>query len=236
MKNLLLVLRSLSTDNVKQRQFFEFAGPLFSVAVSPASSVVRVGEQRSLRALPYDRSRRRVETDLTFIWEVVEGEGTLDRRHDQAVSFLAPTEPGLVRVRVSVRQGDIERSGDATNNGDARITSPGWNDNGRIVGVAGLHFRKFAGRFVAIQIRFDAEHNCRKQWSPRFRVRRPQQVAQASLPGPTVFQGARAQELRRLATRPTPGAHGRVIAKNRGEPLTLLSSAGTPALLQRVQR
>ena len=47
------------------------------------------------------------------VWEVVEGNGALDRRHDQAVSFLAPAEPGLVRVRVTVRQGDIERSGDA---------------------------------------------------------------------------------------------------------------------------
>lgn len=99
--------------NVKQRKFFEFAGPLFSVAISPASSVVRVGEEKSLRALPYDRSRRRVETDLTFVWEIVEGKGALDRRHDQAVSFLAPAEPGLVRVRVRVCQGDIERSGDA---------------------------------------------------------------------------------------------------------------------------
>jgi hypothetical protein len=98
---------------VKQRQFFEFAGPLFSVAVSPASSVVRVAEQRSLRALPYDRSRRRVETDLTFRWEIVEGNGALDRSHDQAVNFLAPAEPGLVRVRVRACQGDIERSGDA---------------------------------------------------------------------------------------------------------------------------
>jgi len=62
--------------------------------------------------LPYDRSRRRVETDLTFLWEVVEGNGALDRLHDQAVNFLAPAEPGLVRVRGSVRQGDIERSGD----------------------------------------------------------------------------------------------------------------------------
>ncbi|MDQ3175776.1 MAG: hypothetical protein M3Q91_19035, partial [Acidobacteriota bacterium] len=84
----------------------------FSVAVSPASSVVRVGEQKSLRALPYDRSRRRVETDLTFVWEIAEGNGALDHRHDQAASFLAPTEPGLVRVRVWVRQGDIERSSD----------------------------------------------------------------------------------------------------------------------------
>jgi hypothetical protein len=55
------------TGNGRQRQFFEFAGPLFSVAVSPASTVVRVGEQRALRALPYDRSRRRVETDLTLV-------------------------------------------------------------------------------------------------------------------------------------------------------------------------
>ncbi|HUE82865.1 MAG TPA: ATP-binding protein [Pyrinomonadaceae bacterium] len=105
--------REPENSNGRQRQFFEFAGPLFSVAVSPASSVVRVGEQRSLRALPYDRSRRRVETDLTFLWEVVDGIGALDRTHDQAVSFLAPAEPGLVRVRVTVCQGDIGRSAEA---------------------------------------------------------------------------------------------------------------------------
>jgi hypothetical protein len=97
----------------KQKQFFEFAGPLFSVVVSPASSVVRVGEERSLRALPYDRSRRRVETDLTFEWEVVEGSGGFDRRSDQVVNFLAPVEPGLVRVRVNVCQGDVQRFGEA---------------------------------------------------------------------------------------------------------------------------
>lgn len=105
--------RESGTGAVRQRQFFEFAGPLFSVAVSPASSVVRVGEQRSLRALPYDRSRRRVETDLTFRWEVVEGNGALDRHNDQEVSFLAPAEPGLVRLRAWVRQGDTNSLADA---------------------------------------------------------------------------------------------------------------------------
>ena len=99
--------------NGRQRQFFEFAGPLFSVSISPASSIVRVGEQRSLRALPYDRARRRVENDLTFYWEIVEGVGALNRHHDQQVSFLAPEEPGLVRIRVKVSQGDIERSAEA---------------------------------------------------------------------------------------------------------------------------
>ena len=101
------------TDNGKQRRFFEFAGPLFTVAISPASSVVRVGEQRSLRALPYDRSRRRVETDLTFAWDLIEGSGTLEHRQDQAVTFIAPAEPGLARVNVTVSQNDIERSAEA---------------------------------------------------------------------------------------------------------------------------
>jgi hypothetical protein len=102
-----------ATGNGKQRQFFEFAGPLFSVVISPASSMVRVGEQRSLRALPYDRARRRVESDLTFHWEVVEGNGALSRQHDQVVTFIAGAEPGLIRVMVRVCQGDIERSAEA---------------------------------------------------------------------------------------------------------------------------
>jgi hypothetical protein len=99
--------------NGRQRRFFEFAGSLFSVVVSPASSVVRVNEQRSLRALPYDRARRRVEENLAFRWEVVEGEGTIDRHHDQAVNFIAPAEPGLARVKVTVSQGDVEQTAEA---------------------------------------------------------------------------------------------------------------------------
>ncbi len=133
--------REPEISNVKQRQFFEYAGPLFSVVVSPASSVVRVGEQRSLRALPYDRARRRVETDLTFNWEITEGGGALDRPHDQAASFLAPTEPGLVRVRVNVCQGDIERSAEALDHRDTRITPSGWNDNDRLARVTRLYLR-----------------------------------------------------------------------------------------------
>jgi len=101
------------SGNGQQRQFFEFAGPLFSVVISPASSVVRVNEQRPLRALPYDRARRRVETDLKFNWEILEGVGALDHHHDQVVTFLASAEPGLVRIGLTAAQGDIERQAEA---------------------------------------------------------------------------------------------------------------------------
>src|SRR5262249_1518674 len=56
----------------RQRAFFEYAGPLFSVVVSPASSVTRVGASRELLALPRDRAGRRVERDLEFAWRVAE--------------------------------------------------------------------------------------------------------------------------------------------------------------------
>ena len=96
----------------RQRQFFEFAGPLFSVTVSPASTMVRVGEANELRALPRDRARRRVEHDLTFQWQIVEGPGALAGMHDQAVTFLAPDDPGLTRVMVTVRQRDVVCAGE----------------------------------------------------------------------------------------------------------------------------
>jgi Histidine kinase-, DNA gyrase B-, and HSP90-like ATPase len=91
----------------RQRQFFEFAGPLHSVAVSPASSIVRVGDKRELKALPRDRSRRRVDQNLEFHWQITEGRGALAGVHNQAVTFLAPAEPGLARVEVTVRQHDM---------------------------------------------------------------------------------------------------------------------------------
>ena len=87
-----------------QRQFFEFAGPLFAVTISPASSVVRAGESRQFRALPRDRARRRVESDLSFEWRITDGAGVLESEHDQVVTFHAPADAGLTHLKVQVRQ------------------------------------------------------------------------------------------------------------------------------------
>jgi hypothetical protein len=143
--------------SARQKKFFEFAGPLFSVAVSPASSVVRVGEQRLLRALPYDRSRRRVETDLTFKWEVVEGSGVLDRVHDQAVTYVAPAEPGLARVRVIVCQGDIERSGEAMLTVTHELLPQAGTSLVESAGLPGYTFESASGE--SWRSRFDSTRN-----------------------------------------------------------------------------
>jgi hypothetical protein len=99
--------REQSVGGSAQRQFFDFAGPLHSVLLSPAASTLKVNDSRLFRALPRDRSRRRVEQDLTFAWHIVEGGGTLSSVSDQEVRFEAPSAPALVRLSVSVSQGDI---------------------------------------------------------------------------------------------------------------------------------
>lgn len=90
-----------------QRQFFNYAGPLHAVLISPTTSTLAVKQSRRFRALPRDRSRRRVEEDLTFAWQIMEGGGTLSSMSDQEISFEAPDSPVLVRLSLTVSQRDM---------------------------------------------------------------------------------------------------------------------------------
>ena len=140
-----------------QRQFFDYAGPLFSVVVSPAASTVPVNERRRFKALPRDRSRRRVADDLRFAWEVVEGDGSIDTPADQEVEYAATATPGLVRLRVTVTQHEIDCSAEAlvTVTDSLEIPLNPAVVNAR--GLPGYTFERAAGALW--RSRFDAERN-----------------------------------------------------------------------------
>jgi type II secretory pathway pseudopilin PulG len=140
-----------------QRQFFEYAGPLFSVVVSPAASTVPVGEARRFKALPRDRSRRRVAEDLTFAWEIVEGGGGLEGITDQEVEYRAPSAPGLGKLRVTVTQREVSCSAEAlvtiTQSLEAAISATAVNARG----LPGYTFERAAGELW--RSRYDAGRN-----------------------------------------------------------------------------
>jgi hypothetical protein len=69
-----------------------------------------VGATKRLRAIARDRSNRLVERDLAFRWVIVEGEGALENADGEIVSFKAPSDPGLVRLGLTVKQAEIECS------------------------------------------------------------------------------------------------------------------------------
>src|SRR5258708_35656993 len=79
----------------------------------PAASTTPLEERRKFRALPRDRSRRRVVDDLTFSWEMTEGEGSLAGVTDQEVEYQAPAAPGLARLKVTVSQREVKISAEA---------------------------------------------------------------------------------------------------------------------------
>jgi len=140
-----------------QRAFFEYAGPLHSVVTSPAASTVAVNDSRRFRALPRDRSRRRVEADLTFAWEIVEGGGALTGAGDQEATFQAPDAPGLTRLRVNVTQRDVSASAEAlvtVTDSLETVISPGVVN---LRGLPGYTFERAAGELW--RSRFDVERN-----------------------------------------------------------------------------
>jgi histidine kinase/DNA gyrase B/HSP90-like ATPase len=141
-----------------QRQFFEHAGPLFGVVISPAASTVGVNETRRFTALPRDRSRRRVEENLEFSWEVAEGGGTLSSERDQQIEFKAPALPGLTRLRVTARQREVACSADALITvTDTLVVPAGGAGVVSARGLPGYTFERAAGELW--RSRFDADRN-----------------------------------------------------------------------------
>jgi signal transduction histidine kinase len=96
-----------------QKEFFEFAGPLYSVRISPASSVVSVNSKKTFRAVAMDKRRRHVEEGVFFSWKIKEGEGRIENPDQEIVTYQAPPDPALVTLEVTVTQDAVSVTGEA---------------------------------------------------------------------------------------------------------------------------
>ena len=148
---------SMPGDSDTQRQFFEYAGPLFSVVISPTSSVVEVVGSRALRAVARDRARRAVEHDLTYAWTILEGDGALDPANGEMATFRAAADPGLTRIEVVVAQGDVVCRAEAQITVAASLLPKSDGTGSTYQGLPGYTFHKAAGELW--RSRFDTERN-----------------------------------------------------------------------------
>jgi Histidine kinase-, DNA gyrase B-, and HSP90-like ATPase len=140
-----------------QRKFFEYPGPLHSVVISAAAATLAVNQTRRFRALPRDRARRRVEEDLAFAWQIVEGGGALSTLSDQEVEFQAPSSPGLTRLSVLVSQRDVRCSAEALITVADRLDEAMGIGTVNARGLPGYTFERAAGELW--RSRFDANRN-----------------------------------------------------------------------------
>jgi len=141
----------------RQKKFFEFAGPLFSVRIAPSSSVVPVSKEHNYRAVPRDRMRQLAEENLVYAWTITEGGGALNRNDGEMITFTAPAEPCLVRLKVAVTQGDITREAEALITVTDSLV-PEIKDANRVQhGLPGYTYRNAPGELW--RSRYDAEQN-----------------------------------------------------------------------------
>ncbi|CAN5152603.1 hypothetical protein BH24PSE2_BH24PSE2_07370 [soil metagenome] len=140
-----------------QKQFFEYAGPLYSVQIAPASSVLAVDKSRTLRAIARDRSRRLVEHDLRFGWRLIDGAGRLEGDDREIATFHAPGEPGLARLEVTVTQGDVSVSAEAMITITDSLLPEAKDKSANDQGLPGYTFRRAPGELW--RSRYDAEQN-----------------------------------------------------------------------------
>jgi hypothetical protein len=148
-------------EDTVQREFFEFAGPLYSVMISPRSSVVSVDKRKKYRAVCRDRSRRTVLENLVYYWkimgEITDGGGELDASDGKSVIFTAPGEPCLTTLRIIVHQGEKECADEALITVTDSLVNQATGADGSRKGLPGYTFHRAPGEMW--RSKYDAEKN-----------------------------------------------------------------------------
>ena len=148
---------SAESTVAEQKEFFEFAGPLFNVRISPTTSVVPVGDSKNFRAVPRDQRRRLVEEGISFHWEIKEGAGSLRNADSEIVTFTAPEEPGLTTIFLTARQGDTSCTAEGIITVTDSIMPKHDSSNVSKKGMPGYTFRRAPGELWRSQ--FDEKQN-----------------------------------------------------------------------------
>lgn len=143
--------------DLPQKQFFDYAGPLFSVRIAPGACTLAVNSARSFHAVARDRSRHPVSENLTYTWCVLEGGGRIEDGAGEFATYRAPDEPGLVRIGVAASQGEVVCEAEALITvTDSILPEAGERTTPRH-GLPGYTFEHAPGQVW--RSRYDAEQN-----------------------------------------------------------------------------
>lgn len=141
----------------RQREFFDFPGPLYSVVISPSACTMPVVTQRNFHAISRDRSRRVVDRSIFLQWQILEGGGELDHSDSEIVQYRAGDEPGMVRLGVTAREGETECSAEALITVTDQLMPEEPREPRSRQGLPAYTFQRAPGELW--RSRFDAERN-----------------------------------------------------------------------------
>jgi len=133
-----------------QKDFFDIPGPLFSAVVLPSSLVMGVNEKKKLKVVARDKRKRQIDSGYSVIWFIADGEGTLENPESEFVVFNSSSEPGIIILKVIIKQGEKECTGeciitvtDELVKNDSTRNNP--DESGLHKGLPGYTFQKAPG-------------------------------------------------------------------------------------------
>lgn len=92
-----------------------------------------------------------------YAWAITEGGGTLNRNAGEMITFTAPAEPCLVRLKVAVTQGEITREAEALITVTDSLLPEIKDANRSQHGLPGYTYRNAPGELW--RSRYDPEQN-----------------------------------------------------------------------------
>ncbi len=113
--------------------------------ISPASSVIGIGERKKLKAVARDRSGRVVDTGLEYAWRIMDGGGSLEGIDAAYAEYAAPEEPCVVSIELRVMQGEELRVANALVTVTAELVHRQGQGAAARRGLPGYTYRKAPG-------------------------------------------------------------------------------------------
>ncbi len=96
----------------EQKEFFQIAGPLYSAVIKPSSVVMKVHDEKEFKVMARDKNRRQIDSGYSVIWFIEDGNGRIDNPEKEFITFKAPDEPGIIILKVIVKQDENECTGE----------------------------------------------------------------------------------------------------------------------------
>ncbi len=102
-----IVIAEAAPQLERSKEFFDYAGPLYSAVISPSSTVMQAESRKSFHLKARDKKKIPIEDGLSVTWELRNNLGILSSSEGEIVEFSASPEPGVEELTAHVTQNDI---------------------------------------------------------------------------------------------------------------------------------
>ena len=152
-----IIMPEISAAPAGEKNFFDFAGPLFSAIISPSSTVIPINTTKTFQLKARDKKRTPIEDGIDIRWDQKSELGTFSSNTGEIIEFKAGNIPGVEEIIAYVTENDktVECSAVITITGELFGKEEGEGVESNKKGLPGYTFNHCPGELW--RSRYDSE-------------------------------------------------------------------------------